>query len=157
MSPQAMLTTCHLVHLLLPMTPKVSCFSYSVPWCDLQSSLRLFPLLPGMGKQWSQSMPRHSLGRVICANTWILPSNRQKILKQNIPKPAELHLAMASLLLKPQLANLRPSLVTFATLQLLLYLQGKELKELKWLGEINVCVWNKIFDLIKSFDSLWTS
>lgn len=45
--------------------------------------------------------------------------------------PAELQLAMASLLLIPQLANLRPSLVSFAPPKLLLYPQGKELKEHK--------------------------
>lgn len=57
-----------------------------------------------------------------------------------MPKPAELQLAMASLLLIPQLANLWPSLVSFATPQLMLYLQGKELKEHKFLVEINISV-----------------
>lgn len=57
-----------------------------------------------------------------------------------MPKLAELQLAMASLPLIPQLANLRPSLVSFGPPQLLLYLQGNELKEHKRLPEIYMCV-----------------
>lgn len=47
--------------------------------------------------------------------------------RKDMPKPAELQLAMAPLFLIPELANLRPSLVSFA-LQLLLHLQEKNLK-----------------------------
>lgn len=117
-----------------PMTPTVSCFSSPVCWCDLQCRypFLLWILLPGRWQQRSLRKLKNSLGRVIYAGAWTMPSNRRKNSKQDMSKPAKLPVVVAPLFLIPSLANLRPYLVFFA-LQLLVYLQGK--KTLKKLNE----------------------